>query len=51
MKLTFTLTDGTTFEAKNVKISDQIKVEYYDKEGKRVIRYITVTQNEKLVMQ
>ena len=50
MKLIFTLTDGTTFEAKDVKISDLIKVEYRDKDGKVIIRYITVTPNGKLMM-
>ena len=50
MTLYFTFSDGKTIEIKGVKIGDQQKVEYTDKEGQKIIKYINTTSNMKLVM-
>ena len=50
MELTFTISDGRSFVAKAVNTKDRVKVEYKDKSGKRIVRYIIVTKNDKLIM-
>jgi hypothetical protein len=50
MKLIFTLTDGTTFEAKSIKVGDSIKITYTNSEGKQLIYWLKMTNNEKLVL-
>ena len=48
MTLTFTLSDGRTFEAKMVK-GDRMKVSYTNSEGKKLIYWICITNKENLV--
>ena len=49
MTLTFTLSDGRTFEAKLVA-GDRIKVEYVNSEGKKLVYWIAMTNKENLMM-
>lgn len=50
MKLTFTLTDGTTFEATKIKVGDSIKVTYINSEGKRMVYHLILTKKETMLL-